>query len=113
MPSSAVDALLHEAGLIDDEDPVGIADLVGDIAAKVVADRVGVPACCVEQSLHLVRSPVTGRLGQGPAVLVRQRRQQPEQVARRLSARLYPTEPRREDRHQILEAGQPTRSGVD
>jgi hypothetical protein len=37
-------ALLHIAGLIDDQHRAGIGERVDDIPAQVIADRVGVPA---------------------------------------------------------------------
>jgi hypothetical protein len=41
-------ALLDEASVVEDEDAVGLAELVGDVCLQVVADVVGVPGGCVQ-----------------------------------------------------------------
>jgi hypothetical protein len=40
--------LLEEAGLVDDQDTVGFAEMLGHVAAQIVTDRVGVPLEVVE-----------------------------------------------------------------
>lgn len=47
-------ALLDEAGVVDDEDPVVLAELVGDVLLQVVADVVGLPLRAGEQVLQTV-----------------------------------------------------------
>lgn len=49
LDTDGVPALLQVAGLVDDEDAVGVTEPVGGDLAHVVADRVGVPLRPVEQ----------------------------------------------------------------
>jgi AAA ATPase domain len=95
--------LLQESCLVHDQHSIGLAQLLGHPAAQVVAYRVRIPPGVVEQPLHPVRATVTGRLSKGPAVLVRQRRQQADQVAAGLPPRLDPPEPGREPAQQIVQ----------
>ena len=69
-------ALLQEPGLVDHQHRIVVAEVLHDVVAQVVADRVGVPVGVVEQPLHRIRGGVPGLLGQRPAVLPLGRRQQ-------------------------------------
>src|SRR5919107_1672172 len=58
----ALHALLQEAGLVNDQDTVGLAEVLGHVVAQIVADRVSVPLERVEQPLHPVRGGIAGGL---------------------------------------------------
>jgi hypothetical protein len=64
-----VHAFLQIAGLVDDQDAVGVTEPVDDDLAHVVTHRVGVPLRPVEQPLHRVRPAMPGLLRQLPARL--------------------------------------------
>jgi hypothetical protein len=46
--------LLEEAGVVEDEDPVGLAEPFGYVVLEVVAEVIGVPASAVEEPLKAV-----------------------------------------------------------
>lgn len=69
--------LLEKPGLIDDQHTVGLTEMPGDIGPHVIAQTLHIPRGGIEQTLHPIRSHITASLGQRPAVLVGQRRQQP------------------------------------
>ena len=75
MPDSALGPLLQEAGLVRDQHPVGVPQLVSDVRADVIADLVSVPLRRPEQPLQLVRCAVPGVFGQPPTVLPTNARQ--------------------------------------
>jgi hypothetical protein len=64
-----VPALLQIPRLIDDQDPVGGAEMIDDEATQLAGDRIGVPHRAGQQLLHPPRPGLTGLLGQRPAVL--------------------------------------------
>jgi hypothetical protein len=64
-----MDAFLQVAGLVDYENAVGVAEPADHDLPNVVADGVGVPFRPVQQSLHRVRAVMPGVLGQLPACL--------------------------------------------
>jgi len=68
-----LDALLQEAGLVHDQHTVVGGQVLGHVAAQVVADRVGVPSVLVQQPLHPVRRVVAGRFRDRPTILASQR----------------------------------------
>jgi hypothetical protein len=89
-------ALLLLAGLVQDRDRAH-AERAGAVGDGQVLDHevphdahrgVGLPRGVVEQTLHLVRGTVPGRLGQGPAVLAGQVAHQPGDVLASLQAGL-------------------------
>ena len=88
-----LDPLLEEPGLINHQHPAGRAQVPDDIGTHVVTDPVVVPGGPVEQPLHPVRRRIPGCLGQRPAVLGRQRRQQAPHIRAGPQPRLDPEEP--------------------
>lgn len=70
-------AFLDEAGVVDDEDPVGFAEVVDDVCLQVVADVVGVPGGSVQEPLQAVGGAVACVFGQLPAVCGRPGRARP------------------------------------
>ena len=85
-------ALLEEASVVEDEDPVGLAEPFGYVVLEVVAELVGVPAGAVEEPLEAVGCAVSGGFGQLPAVLAANRTQQPTDVITHPATRLNPLE---------------------
>jgi hypothetical protein len=100
-------AFLQEPGLITDQHPGRIAKLASYEGSQVIADRIGVPGCGAQQPLHRLRIMMTGLLSQPPAVLPLYRRQQPEHELPGGAPRLYPAEPARNHRHQLIEQDPP------
>jgi len=100
-------ALLHEPGLVQHQHGAGVAEVLDHVGPQVVPDRVGVPAHPREEVLHPVRRAVARRLGQLPAVLAPQGREQPAQVGQRAPSRLDPPEPRREPVRQLVQTPRP------
>jgi site-specific DNA recombinase len=86
-------ALLEEAGLIHHQHPVRVAELLGDVAAHVVAERAWVPAGAGQQPLHPVRGGLLRVLGQLPAVLAVNPTQQATQEPGGTAADLRADEP--------------------
>jgi hypothetical protein len=105
-------ALLHEAGLVQHQHRVRVAEVLDHVGPQVVADRLGFPAHPAQEVLHPVRRAVARGFRQLPAVLAPQGRQQPAQVGQRPAPRLDPREPRREPRRQPVEALRPPRRFV-
>jgi hypothetical protein len=68
-------ALLDVAGLIDHQHRARVTQVLHDIRAHAVADRIGVPPGTSEQVLHPIRRGVPRMLGDRPAVLAAQARQ--------------------------------------
>jgi len=64
-----VGALLGKAGLIDDENALGTAQFPDDVAAQVVAHRIGIPGIAVQHPLDAPRVDVPNILCQLPPVL--------------------------------------------
>lgn len=73
------DALLQEAGVIDDEDGLAVTEVFDDVVAYVVQDLVGVPLDPVQQPMDAIGTRVQGFLRQRPSVLALQRRSQAPQ----------------------------------
>jgi len=61
--------------VVEDEDPVGLAEPFGYVVLEVVAEFVGVPAGTVQEPLEAVGGAVSGVFGQLPAVLAADRAQ--------------------------------------
>ena len=85
-------AFLQVTGIVDHQHRVGVAYLIGDVAAQVIADPVGVPPGPRQQVLHPVRRGVPGLLRDRPAVLARQLGQQAQHERPRPAPRLHPAE---------------------
>jgi hypothetical protein len=66
------DALVQVAGLIHDQHRVIVGQVPGHVAAQIAADRLSVPHSTRQQTLHPVRTVITGVLGDRPAVRARQ-----------------------------------------
>ena len=81
--------------------------MLDDIAAHVVADPAGIPFRAGQQVLHPVGRRVVGMLGDGPAVLARQLRQQAQYERPRPPPRLHPPEPAPRPGHQLVKYAQP------
>ena len=63
-------ALLEKPRLVDHQHPAGVAEVLDDVAAQVVADQVRVPVGGGEQPPHAVWGALAGVLGQLPADLL-------------------------------------------
>ena len=96
-------ALLEIAGLVDDQHRLGIAEVLDQVGAHVIADPVVVPHRPAQQVLHPIRAGVAGVLGDRPAVLAWQIRQQPEHERPGPPAWLHPAEPARDPAQQLLQ----------
>jgi len=79
-----------------------------DIGAHVVADPVVVPHRPTQQVLHPIGAGIAGVLGDRPAVLMRQLRQQPQHERPGPPARLDPAKPARDPTQQLLQASLPS-----
>ena len=86
-------ALLEKAGLVEHQHGVGIAQMLDDIGPQIVADGIGVPAHAAQEVLHAVGGRVAGGLGQLPAVLALERREQALQIGPGAAARFDAAEP--------------------
>jgi hypothetical protein len=93
--TDGVHALLQITGLVDHQDPVGVAEPVDDDLAHIVTHRVGVPLRPVQQPLHRVRATMRGLLGQLPAGLDLKVGEQAGDEARSRPAGFDPGEPAR------------------
>ena len=107
MPTSALGALLDVPCLIHHQHRARITQLLHDVTAHIVADPFGVPPGPGQQVLHPVRSPVPGMLGDRPAVLARQLRQQAQHERPGPAPRLHPAEPGTGPGHQLIEYPHP------
>jgi hypothetical protein len=89
----------------------GSAEVLDEVVADVVADPVGVPHRPGQQVLHAVRAGLPGVLGDRPAVLPRQVRQQPQHERPGASSWLHPAEPARDPAQQFVQARLPPGRG--
>ncbi len=87
-------ALLQEAGLVQHQYGSRVGQVLDNVGLQVVPDRIRVPPRPRQELLHPVRRRVARSLGQLPAVLALNRRQQASQVGPRTTARLGTLEPR-------------------
>jgi hypothetical protein len=69
MPTSALRRSSSRPSLIHDQHRAAVTLVAGDVVPHVIPDTIGIPASPPQQVLHLARRPVTGMLGDGPAVL--------------------------------------------
>ncbi|QKG23899.1 hypothetical protein ACTIVE_5542 [Actinomadura verrucosospora] len=98
-----VRALLQIASLVHDQHRVLVVQVLDDEAAQVIAYRVCIPPGPGQQVLQTVRVGVPGVLGERPAVLARQVRQQPEHQRPGPAPGFDLAEPSRDATHQDLE----------
>lgn len=103
LDTDGVGALLHVPGLVDHQHRVLVVEVLQDVLAHVVAHAVGIPLGPAEQVLHAVRGGLPGPLGDAPAVLPRQVRQQPQHEVPHPAPGLNTSEPTRYPAHQGLE----------
>jgi len=96
-------AFLQVTGLVDRQHRIRGGKVLDDVAADVVADRVGVPDRPGQQMLHPVRAGLTGVFGDRPTVLPGQFGQQPGDERPDPPPRLHPSEPGRDPAHQLVE----------
>jgi hypothetical protein len=96
-------ALLHIPGLVDHQHRLVVVQMLHHVPTHVVACLVGVPPGPSQHVLHAVRGGFPGPLGDCPAVLARQVRQQPEHQFPRSASGFDPREPSRYPAHQALE----------
>ena len=61
--------MMKESRLVDDQHPVGVARVLGDVGHWVVARRVGAPVGAGEGVLHAMGPAGAGVLGRLPAAL--------------------------------------------
>ena len=83
-------ALLEEAGVVHDQDPVRGAEALGNVVLEVVPDLVSVPGRTVQQVLEAGGSAVTCVLGKLPAVLPSHRCQQSTHVVPHPPPQIHP-----------------------
>jgi hypothetical protein len=81
--TSALRAFLATAGRINDQHPVGLAQMRHDGSLEVVAHLISTPRRPLQQVLHRVGHLLARLLGQLPAVLPLDRAQQPAHVPHR------------------------------
>ncbi len=62
-------ALLQEAGLVDDQHAVGVAEMLGNEGDEIIAHRLDIPVGGIEQALHALRPRLAEMFGELPAVL--------------------------------------------
>jgi hypothetical protein len=53
--TDGVDALLQVTGLVDHQHSIRVAEVIGDVAAQVVTDAVGVPRRPRQEVLQRIR----------------------------------------------------------
>jgi hypothetical protein len=99
--------LLHVPGLIDHQHPSRISQLLRHVAAHIITHRVGVPPRPLQQVLHPVRRRIASVLGDRPAVLARQARDQAHHERPRPPPRFHPAEPASDPAHQLIEQQSP------
>ena len=99
--------------LLSEDEPSGframqvVAPSDTDISGLGIEVAVGVPPGSGQQVLHPVRSPVPGMLGDRPAVLARQLRQQAQHERPGPAPRLHPAEPAPGPGQQLVKYAQP------
>ncbi len=104
-----VGALLQVAGLVDDQYRILITEMLHDVSAQVVADRVRVPLGPGQQVLQAVRAGVSGMLSDRPAILLWQVGQQSQDEGSCAASRFDPHESARDPTHQGIEYAPPSR----
>jgi hypothetical protein len=100
-------AFLQESGVIDDQDTVAVGEVVHDVVAQVVTDRVNVPVGGSQQPLHPIRADLTGELRQRLAVLAFQPSQQAVNIGQYSVAWFRTREPCRDPLMQLCQPCRP------
>ena len=85
-----------------------MAQVVDDIPAKVIADQVGIPDRAGQQVLQRIRCLRAAVLGDGPAVLPVQIRQQTEHQRGGVPSWFVPGEPATDPVEEVTEPGPPS-----
>src|SRR5262249_11570002 len=85
-------ALLEEAGLVDDQHPGGIAQVLERVGPQVVAHRIGVPRRGIQEALNPLWPALADLLRHLPAVLPLHRLQERPEVPPGPPPRLGPGE---------------------
>jgi hypothetical protein len=62
-------AFLNEPGLIGDQHPARVPEVLDDVVPHIITDLPGVPVRVAQQPLHPIRADLTSALGQRPPVL--------------------------------------------
>ena len=73
-------ALLEEAGLVEDQHGLVVAEGLDGVGVQVVADLVGLPVGAAQQMLDGVEALVANLLGELPGVLALDRREQAQEI---------------------------------
>jgi hypothetical protein len=103
------DPLLDEARVIDDEHPaVVVAEVLGDIGLEVVTHFVRVPVRPVQQPLEAIGSAMAGELGQLPAVLAANGREQAPHIVSHPTTKVSSAEPVADAKKQVVKFSFPT-----
>ena len=105
-------ALLEVAGLVHHQHRLRIAQVLDHVVAEVIAHLVLVPHRPGQQMLHPVRVGVTGVLGDRPAVLSWQVREQAAHERPGSPPKIRPSEPTCDPAQQLVEQLLPA-GGVD
>jgi hypothetical protein len=92
---------LDESCFIDHQHPVFFSQVFGDVGAHVVAHRLLIPVRIPQQPLHPTWASLPEFLGQLPAVLALDWRQQALQEAARSGSHLRPSKTGRDARMQL------------
>ena len=90
------DALFQETGVIGDQHPVPVTEVLDYIVAHIIADPVHVPVRAAQQPLHAVGAHLARPLRQRPPVLPLQARDQPGHIFPHPGPRLSTREPARD-----------------
>jgi hypothetical protein len=98
-------ALFQEPGVIGDQHPVRLAQLLHHIGADVIADPVHVPVRAAQQPLHAIGTDLAGPFRQRPAVLPLQPCDQPGHILPHAGPRLGTAEPARDPLVQLVRPG--------
>jgi hypothetical protein len=104
--------LLEVAGLVHHQHRLGVAQVLDHVVAEVIAHLVVIPHRPGQQVLHPVRVGVAGVLGDRPAVLAWQLRQQAAHERPGPPPKVRPSEPTRDPAQQLVEQPLPA-GGVD
>jgi hypothetical protein len=110
LDTDGVAAFLQIACFIDHQDPLGVPEPGRDEIMDIGADQRVVPAGPADQILYPARSVVTGVFGDRPAVLDRQRREQPGHEVPDPAPRFGPGEACLDRVHQLAEQLRPSLS---
>jgi hypothetical protein len=95
--------VLEIAGLVDDQHRLGVAQVLDEVGADVVADGVLVPDGPGKQVLHPVGGGVAGVLGDRPAILAWQVGEQATRERPGPPAKLHSSEPTCDPAHHLVE----------